>query len=85
MPDGGQLNPDAALPALQRLAAGRGAEIRHQVKVLELASRWTTASGSRSTPAAAPRCSTARQAVVTAGGWTTKLLGAAWRPSPGSR
>ena len=36
MADGGQLNPDAALPALQRLAAGLGAEIRHHVKVLEL-------------------------------------------------
>ena len=32
MPDGGQLNPDAALPVLQRLAAGRGADIRHQVE-----------------------------------------------------
>ncbi|WP_255768722.1 FAD-dependent oxidoreductase [Pseudarthrobacter sulfonivorans] len=36
MPDGGQLNPEAALPAFQRLAAARGAEIRHHTKVLDL-------------------------------------------------
>jgi sarcosine oxidase len=37
MPDGGQLNPDRALPALQRLAAGNGAVVRHHVRVVELA------------------------------------------------
>lgn len=55
MPDGGQLNPDAALPMLQRLAAGRGADIRHRSRCWT--SPWrATASGSRSTPGAAPRC-----------------------------
>ena len=73
MADGGQLNPDAALPALQRLAAGLGAEIRHHVKVLELkvlddGVRLTLESGGRT------EVLSARQAVVTAGGWTTKLL-----------
>ena len=73
MPDGGQLNPDAALPALQRLAAGLGAEIRHHVKVLELkvlddGVRLTLDAGGRT------EVLTARQAVVTAGGWTSKLL-----------
>lgn len=73
MADGGQLNPDAALPALQRLAAGLGAGIRHRVKVLELnvlddGVRLTLEAGGRS------EVLTARQAVVTAGGWTTKLL-----------
>ncbi|RKR15452.1 FAD-dependent oxidoreductase [Arthrobacter oryzae] len=73
MPDGGQLNPDAALPAMQRLAAGLGAEIRHHVKVLELqvlddGVRLTVESDGRS------EVLSARQAVVTAGGWTTKLL-----------
>lgn len=76
MPDGGQLNPDAALPAMQRLAAGLGAEIRHHVKVLELkvlddGVRLTLETGGRS------EVLTARQAVVTAGGWTTKLLAGA--------
>jgi sarcosine oxidase len=76
MPDGGQLNPDAALPAMQRLAAGLGAEIRHHVKVLELqvvddGVRLTLESGGRT------EVLTARQAVVTAGGWTTKLLAGA--------
>ena len=73
MADGGQLNPDAALPAMQRLAAGLGAEIRHQVRVLELhvlddGVRLTVESGGRT------EVLSARQAVVTAGGWTTKLL-----------
>ncbi|BCW68649.1 N-methyltryptophan oxidase [Arthrobacter sp. NicSoilB4] len=74
MPDGGQLNPDAALPVLQRLAAGRGADIRHRVKVLELSVKD---SGVRLTVDAGGRTEvlTARQAVVTAGAWTSKLLG----------
>lgn len=36
MPDGGQLNPEAALPAFQRLAVRNGAAVRHHVKVLDL-------------------------------------------------
>lgn len=74
MPQGGQLNPDAALPALQRLAAERGAEIRHHTKVLRLDAgdggvRLTVEAGGRT------EVLTARQAIVTAGGWTSKLLG----------
>jgi sarcosine oxidase len=74
MPDGGQLNPDAALPVLQRLAAVRGADIRHGVKVLGLA---VEDDGVRLTVDAGGRTGvlTARQAVVTAGAWTSKLLG----------
>ncbi|NUS37241.1 MAG: FAD-dependent oxidoreductase, partial [Pseudarthrobacter sp.] len=73
MPDGGQLSPEAALPALQRLAAARGAEIRHHTKVVEFAVfddvvRLTLES------AAGTEVVTAAQAVVTAGGWTEKLL-----------
>jgi sarcosine oxidase len=73
MPDGGQLNPEAVLPALQRLAAANGAEIRHHVKVVELkiaddGVRLTVDAGGRT------EVLTARQAVVTAGGWTSKLL-----------
>lgn len=74
MPDGGQLNPDAALPVLQRLAAGRGADIRHRVKVVDLA---LTDDGVRLTVDAGGRTEvlTARQAVLTAGAWTSKLVG----------
>jgi sarcosine oxidase len=73
MPDGGQLNPDLALPALQRLAAGNGAAIRHRVKVVELkvlddGVRLTVEEDGRT------EVISARQAVVTAGGWTSKLL-----------
>lgn len=73
MPEGGQLNPDAALPAFQRLAAGRGAEVRHHVKVVELkilddGVRLTVEEDGRA------EVLSARQAVVTAGGWTSKLL-----------
>jgi sarcosine oxidase len=73
MPDGGQLNPDVALPAFQRLAAARGAEIRHGAKVVELkilddGVRLTVEAGGRA------EVLSARQAIVTAGGWTSKLL-----------
>lgn len=81
MPDGGQLNPEAALPVFQRLAAARGAEIRHHTKVVELkimddGVRLTLADQS---PGASGRTEvvTAAQAVVTAGGWTEKLLSGA--------
>ncbi|WP_426988771.1 FAD-dependent oxidoreductase [Pseudarthrobacter sp. Y6] len=81
MPDGGQLNPEAALPVFQRLAAARGAEIRHHTKVVELkimddGVRLTLAERG---PGASGRTEvvTAAQAVVTAGGWTEKLLSGA--------
>ncbi|MFY9634453.1 FAD-dependent oxidoreductase [Pseudarthrobacter sp. BIM B-2242] len=90
MPDGGQLNPEAALPAFQRLAAARGAEIRHHTKVVALevmddGVRLTVESGGvesggASGGAGGTEVLTAAQAVVTAGGWTEKLLsGAAGR------
>lgn len=73
MPDGGQLNPDVALPALRRLAAARGAEIRHWAKVVELV---ILDDGVRVTVEAAGRTEVlaARRVIVTAGGWTSKLL-----------
>ncbi|CAI3804972.1 FAD-dependent oxidoreductase [Pseudarthrobacter sp. MM222] len=73
MPDGGQLNPDVALPVLQRLAAGNGAVIRHRSRVVELA---ILDDGVRLTADADGRTEvlTARQVIVTAGGWTSKLL-----------
>lgn len=81
MPDGGQLNPEAALPVFQRLAAARGAEIRHHTKVVELkimddGVRLTLADRG---PGGSGRTEvvTAAQAVVTAGGWTEKLLSGA--------
>ncbi|WP_082699335.1 FAD-dependent oxidoreductase [Arthrobacter sp. EPSL27] len=75
MPDGGQLNPEAALPVMQRLAAGRGADVRHGVKVLDVA---VQDSGVRLTvdDGGSTEVLAARQAVVTAGAWTAKLLGA---------
>ncbi|WP_066289106.1 FAD-dependent oxidoreductase [Arthrobacter sp. B6] len=79
MPDGGQLNPEAALPAFQRLAAARGAEIRHHTRVVDLA---IMDDGVRLTLEAEGAANgtevvTAAQAVVTAGGWTEKLLSGA--------
>ncbi|WP_427175197.1 FAD-dependent oxidoreductase [Arthrobacter sp. 92] len=73
MPDGGQLNPDAALPALQRLATGHGAEVRHHVRVAALK---ITDEGVKLTveDGRAAMVLTARQVIVTAGGWTAKLL-----------
>ena len=74
MPDGGQLNPEAALPAFQRLAAARGAEIRHHTKVVDF---QVMDDGVRLAleSAAGTETVTAAQVVVTAGGWTEKLLG----------
>jgi sarcosine oxidase len=85
MPDGGQLNPEAALPAFQRLAAARGAEIRHHTTVVHFE---VFDDGVRLTleSAAGTEVVTAAQAVVTAGGWTEKLLAtAARKDSPGLR
>lgn len=79
MPDGGQLNPDVALPAFQRLAAAHGAEIRHHTKVLDLTVtddgvRLIVESGGTSAGDRTREAVTAAQVVVTAGGWTEKLL-----------
>jgi sarcosine oxidase len=73
MPDGGQLNPEAALPAFQRLASTRGAEIRHHTKVVDFE---VFDDGVRLAleSAAGTEVVTAAQAVVTTGGWTEKLL-----------
>jgi sarcosine oxidase len=84
MPDGGQLNPEEALPAFQRLAAARGAEIRHHTKVVDLeimddGVRLTLETGGTGGSGTEGRTEvvTAAQAVVTAGGWTGKLLAGA--------
>ena len=76
LPDGGQLNPAAALPVFQRLAAARGAEVRHHTKVVDFR---VTDDGVRLAleSAAGTEVVTAAQVVVTTGGWTEKLLGAA--------
>jgi len=81
MPDGGQLNPEEALPAFQRLAAARGAEIRHHTKVVDLeimddGVRLTLVTGGTGAEGRTEMV-TAAQAVVTAGGWTEKLLSGA--------
>jgi sarcosine oxidase len=81
MPDGGQLNPEEALPAFQRLAAARGAEIRHHTRVVGLeimddGVRLTLETGGSGVQGRS-EVVTAAQAVVTAGGWTEKLLSGA--------
>jgi sarcosine oxidase len=83
MPDGGQLNPEAALPAFQRLAAARGAEIRHHIKVVDFK---VMDDGVRLAleSASGTEVVTAAQVVVTAGGWTEKLLGGAFNNSAGA-
>ena len=78
MPDGGQLNPEEALPAFQRLAAARGAEIRHHTRVVDLeimddGVRLILETGGTGAPGRTETV-TAAQAIVTAGGWTEKLL-----------
>jgi sarcosine oxidase len=71
MPTAGRLDADASVAALQAAATARGAEIRHDVRVhgIEVAGEnrviVTTEDGTV----------TARHAVVTAGAWTSALLG----------
>ncbi|MDJ0322040.1 FAD-dependent oxidoreductase [Pseudarthrobacter sp. PS3-L1] len=74
MPDGGQLNPERALPIMQRLAAARGATIRHYVTVVDLAILDDGVRLTVQSPGGT-EVLTAAQAIVTAGGWSTKLLG----------
>ena len=83
LPDGGQLNPDAALPAMQRLAVARGAEMRHHTKVVDF---QIMDDGVRLAfeSAAGTEVVTAAQVVVTAGGWTEKLLGGIFTGSAGA-
>ncbi len=76
MPDGGQLNPEAALPAFQRLATARGAEIRHHTKVVELKIMDDAVRLVFESPSGTETV-TAAQVVLTAGGWTDKLLAGA--------
>ncbi|WP_082467978.1 FAD-dependent oxidoreductase [Leifsonia sp. Leaf264] len=70
-PTAGRLNADASVTALQQAARARGADVRHDTRVLGIEVlgddrvRVTTESGTI----------TARRAVVTAGAWTRKLLG----------
>ncbi|MFF5792494.1 FAD-dependent oxidoreductase [Paeniglutamicibacter sp. NPDC012692] len=75
MPDGGQLNPDLALPSFQQVAREAGAHIRHGVRLLELRILaddhviLTLESGSGT------ETLHARNVVVTAGAWSKHLLG----------
>lgn len=74
MPDGGQLNPDLALPSFQRVATENGATVRHGVRVVEMKVLGEnqvrlvieTPSGSEVLEA--------QHVVVTAGAWTSYLL-----------
>ncbi|SDS96698.1 FAD-dependent oxidoreductase [Microterricola viridarii] len=74
LPQGGQLNADATLPALQRIAAEHGAIVRHRSRVLsfrvlgddDVAVEVETADG--------VEVLRARTLVVTAGAWTSTLL-----------
>ena len=76
-PQAGRLNADAAVAALQASAAAHGATVLHGARAVSLdvgegvLVRYETASGSHEVAA--------RTAVVTAGAWTDRVLGAAVR------
>ncbi|PTT68762.1 FAD-dependent oxidoreductase [Arthrobacter sp. HMWF013] len=76
MPDGGQLNPEKALPAFQRLAIANGSEVRHHTKVVDLQINEGSVRLTLESPSGS-EVVTANQAVVTAGAWTEKVLGGA--------
>lgn len=75
MPDGGQLNPDLALPSFQQVAREAGAHIRHGVRVVEVRILaddhviLTLESGSGT------ETLHARNVVITGGAWSNHLLG----------
>jgi sarcosine oxidase len=69
-PDGGRCRADATVAALQRRAAAHGAEVRFDAKAV-----LRILDGSVEVDAAGETWS-ARVAVVTAGAWITKVLGA---------
>lgn len=74
MPDGGQLNPDLALPGFQRVAAEHGADIRHGVRVIELKILGDNQVRLVLESAAGTETVEARTVVLTAGAWTGQLL-----------
>ncbi|GAA1495127.1 FAD-dependent oxidoreductase [Paeniglutamicibacter kerguelensis] len=76
MPDGGQLNPDLALPSFQQVAQESGAHIRHGVRLVELRVLADDEVRLVLESAAGTETVHARSVVVTAGAWTGKLLGA---------
>ncbi|AMB58840.1 FAD-dependent oxidoreductase [Microterricola viridarii] len=73
-PQGGQLNADATLPALQRLAAERGAIVRHRSRVLSIRVLGDDDVVVEVQTADGIEVLHARTLVVTAGAWTSKLL-----------
>ena len=74
-PQGGRVNADAAVTALQSSAASHGATVQHHARVLELTVRGEDDVLLRyETPDGVHEVS-ANTAVVTVGAWTHKLLG----------
>ncbi|KQM61239.1 FAD-dependent oxidoreductase [Agreia sp. Leaf210] len=82
-PQAGRLNADAAVSALQRAAAARGAVVRHHSRVVAIrvvspdsvlveVQPLDAVSGE---PAGSRETIDARRVVVTLGAWTQKLLG----------
>ncbi|HEY7046000.1 MAG TPA: FAD-dependent oxidoreductase [Jatrophihabitantaceae bacterium] len=65
-PQSGRLDADAAVSALQQLAAGHGAEVRHRAPVTRIEPDAVTVGDDTYR---------AQRVVVTAGAWTQRLLG----------
>ncbi|TBN56016.1 FAD-dependent oxidoreductase [Glaciihabitans arcticus] len=79
-PQGGRVNADAAVTALQRSAATHGATVLHNARVLELTVRGVDDVLLRYETPQGVHEITARTAVVTVGAWTDKLLGTVAHP-----
>lgn len=74
MPDGGQLNPDLALPSFQRVAVEHGANVRHGVRVVEMKVLGDNQVRLVLETASGTEVLEAQNVVVTAGAWTSYLL-----------
>jgi len=71
--DGGRVNADASVRALQSETQRLGGQVRHNTQVLSL----TVLADDRVEVRTADETYIARQAVVTVGAWTNKLIGSA--------
>lgn len=74
MPDGGQLNPDLALPSFQRVATENGATVRHGVRVVEMKVLGENQVRLLLETSSGTETIEAQHVVVTAGAWSSYLL-----------
>ncbi|MGD8193158.1 FAD-dependent oxidoreductase [Herbiconiux sp. P18] len=81
-PQGGRIDADGAVAALQQAAVARGARVRHRARVTRIrvlgddrAAVEVTPTDAADEPSGDPELFECRRLVVTLGAWTSRLLG----------